>query len=148
MARAFHTASACTISNNTIVANGNWGVLVGGSNGSVADHFVVTNNIVYANHGAGIAEAGLIGTHNRYVANFVEANRVAYDLYPTSAPEREVAGDPRFVRWASDGTGNYQLAPGSPCIDAGVRLGAPNADFAGRLRPQGRGVDLGAWERE
>lgn len=144
---AFHGAHDCTIANNTIVANGNWGVLVGGARGEVADHFVVTNNIVYANRGAGIAEAGATGARNRYVANLVEGNRVAYDLHTPSKPERAITGDPRFVRWAADGTGDYRLAPDSPCVDAGATLGAPDVDFDGMRRPQGRGVDVGAWER-
>lgn len=52
--------------------------------------------------------------------------------------------DPLFV---NPQAGDYHLQPGSPAIDAGYNLGdlVPN-DFAGILRPQGKGYDLGAFE--
>ena len=43
--------------------------------------------------------------------------------------------------------GNYHLQAGSPAIDAGYNLGklVPN-DYAGTLRPKGKGYDIGAYE--
>lgn len=38
------------------------------------------------------------------------------------------------------------LLPGSPAIDAGSAIGAPATDQRGILRPQGPGVDIGAYE--
>lgn len=40
----------------------------------------------------------------------------------------------------------WHLAPGSPCIDAGVPTEAPPEDFEGDPRPQGAEVDVGADE--
>jgi len=54
--------------------------------------------------------------------------------------------DPLFVRYRRDGSGDYHLARGSPCIDAGTALGAPATDFDGRRRPKGGGYDIGAFE--
>jgi hypothetical protein len=42
--------------------------------------------------------------------------------------------------------GNYRLAAGSPAIDAGALLAAVPADRAGVARPQGGGMDVGAYE--
>ena len=41
---------------------------------------------------------------------------------------------------------DLRLRPGSPAIDAGVLDLAPKTDLAGTSRPQGRGIDLGAYE--
>ena len=40
-----------------------------------------------------------------------------------------------------------RLQPGSPCIDAGTTVGAPSTDIMGISRPQGNGVDMGAYEQ-
>jgi hypothetical protein len=51
--------------------------------------------------------------------------------------------DPFFV----DGYGgDLHLLISSPAIDAGTLAGAPLADFDGITRPQGLGVDMGAYE--
>jgi predicted outer membrane repeat protein len=42
--------------------------------------------------------------------------------------------------------GGLFLTSDSPCIDAGLVLGAPAVDFAGTPRPQGAGVDIGCEE--
>jgi hypothetical protein len=54
-----------------------------------------------------------------------------------------VIGDPKFVN--PDGA-DFQLQSGSPAIDAGSSLNAPNSDFAGNARPRGAGYDIGAYE--
>ena len=141
----YHSAEAATISNNTVFANANWGILVGGANGSVADSFLVTNNIVFDNGGNGIVENGATGTHNRFLNNLVYGNRDAYELQRGGPPQRGLAADPLFVRYRRDGSGDYHLAPGSPCIGAGTPLGAPATDFDGRSRRKGRPFDVGAF---
>jgi predicted outer membrane repeat protein len=56
---------------------------------------------------------------------------------------RNLTGTPDFINpWAGD----YRLRSGSPGIDAGTKAGAPKTDALGRTRPQGRGVDMGAYE--
>ncbi len=54
-----------------------------------------------------------------------------------------VIGDPKFRNAAA---GDFYLLSGSPAIDAGSPSGAPGTDFDGRTRPQGAGVDIGAYE--
>ena len=41
---------------------------------------------------------------------------------------------------------NLEPRPGSPAIDAGTAAGAPASDLAGRARPFGAGIDMGAYE--
>jgi hypothetical protein len=41
---------------------------------------------------------------------------------------------------------DFRMLPGSPCVDAGTLVGAPYVDFRGIVRPQGNGVDIGAYE--
>jgi hypothetical protein len=41
---------------------------------------------------------------------------------------------------------DYRLRSFSPCVDSGTADGAPSRDLAGVSRPQGGGVDMGAYE--
>jgi len=51
--------------------------------------------------------------------------------------------DPLFVNPA---TGDFRLQPVSPCIDTATSDGAPETDIMLIPRPQGAGVDMGAYE--
>jgi predicted outer membrane repeat protein len=60
------------------------------------------------------------------------------------AGTENIGDNPLFVNAAG---GNLQLqACVSPCIDAGTDAGAPAADILGKMRPQGAGADMGAYE--
>jgi hypothetical protein len=56
--------------------------------------------------------------------------------------------DPELGPLTNNGgpTMTMALLPGSPAIDAGTSAGAPATDQRGVPRPQGRGVDIGAFE--
>jgi hypothetical protein len=54
-----------------------------------------------------------------------------------------LSADPRF---RAPESGDYSLAPDSPCIDRGTGNGAPDVDIEGTARPQGARVDMGAFE--
>jgi parallel beta-helix repeat protein len=45
-----------------------------------------------------------------------------------------------------EGSSDYHLSAGSPCIDTGTSSGAPNTDIDGSSRPKGHGYDMGAYE--
>ncbi len=53
-------------------------------------------------------------------------------------------GDPMFV---NPSRADFHLQEGSPAIDNGSSVDAPNDDFDGNPRPQGDGYDIGAYER-
>ncbi len=57
--------------------------------------------------------------------------------------EGNIDTDPLFVDVAR---GDLRLRPDSPCIDAGRLAGAPDIDILGVPRPQGDGIDMGAFE--
>ena len=59
------------------------------------------------------------------------------------AGEGNITGDPLFVDAPA---GDFRLQPGSPCLNAGRADGAPSTDILGVARPQGAGVDMGAYE--
>lgn len=52
--------------------------------------------------------------------------------------------DPQYVDAPA---GNLELSSTSLCLDAGTSSGAPATDYRGVVRPQGAGVDMGAYER-
>lgn len=58
-----------------------------------------------------------------------------------------IYGDPMFVNPSFGGDGDYHLRTGSPAIDAGTSSGAPSIDLDGVSRPQGNGIDIGAYEK-
>ena len=58
--------------------------------------------------------------------------------------EGNLSIDPLFVDLAN---GNIRLSYGSPGIDVGSSVGAPETDILGTPRPQGTAVDMGAFER-
>ncbi len=56
--------------------------------------------------------------------------------------EGNISEDPRLAGPPD----NLRLLPGSPCLDTGTADGAPADDIVGTARPQGAGVDMGAYE--
>lgn len=85
--------------------------------------------------------------------------------YNTDPVFTNVLGSNTLVRWSNIGGGDsgpnnialepmftdrpnndYSLLPQSPNIDAGTKNGAPKTDINGIPRPQGPGIDLGAYE--
>jgi hypothetical protein len=71
--------------------------------------------------------------------------------WPTSGPDQ-----PRFLTveglidrdpdFSDAENGDFRLRSFSPCIDTGTAEGAPDEDINGVSRPQGEGVDMGAYE--
>jgi len=57
--------------------------------------------------------------------------------------EENTNADPLFHAPTSH---DYRLQAGSPCIDTGTPIGAPDQDVRGLQRPRGRGYDRGAHE--
>jgi parallel beta-helix repeat protein len=58
------------------------------------------------------------------------------------AGDGNIVNNPLFVNASDD----LQLSATSPCIDAGTLDGAPDTDILGISRPQGKGIDMGAYE--
>ncbi len=130
------------IINNTFFDNG-WNEWGGGINieNSEAKQIVIRNNILSQNlsfqiaNEAHISEQELIIDHN------------LIDGYRNYAAE--ITGDqvilenPQFKNSAHH---NFMIMPDSPAIDKGNSVDSPPDDFTGIKRPQGKAIDIGAFE--
>lgn len=114
---------------------------------------MITNNIVRDNAMYGINVRGdANGPHNEYRNNlFFDNHKGRYGLddseeFTPPNSSGTLDADPRLVRYAADGTGDYHLTADSPCVDAGTTTGAPADDLDGGKRPAGKGIDIGPYE--
>lgn len=146
--------SNVTVTNNTVYNTTRSGIYVGsyGATGTARD-VVLRNNLVHT------SAQQLIWSRNTTNAVF-DFN--AY--YPDGASAFNLNGTLRnFASWraatgqdASSITANplpvnlaardFHLQSGSPCIDRGTLTGAPASDLDNVNRPQGAGIDIGAYE--
>lgn len=142
----WHEATDVTISNNTVFNAASGGIVVGaGESSVVASNCKVHNNIV-RDTPYGIYEYGQNAASNVYSNNLVFNTPTGIKLQGKSATGT-LTGDPHMVDYRADGTGDYHLRSTSIAIDAGVSNSAvPTVDFEGVARPQGKAVDLGAFE--
>jgi uncharacterized protein DUF1565 len=151
---SWHAASQLTIVNNTVADCPAAGITIGSGDTGAApkgnhDSFVA-NNLVLRNR-QGIVETTdgrhPVGRGNHYVDNLIFASGPLDAFRPGNSLSREasVSGtlgtDPRLL--SGD---HYRLTAASPAIDAGTKVRAPSSDFDDVARPQGRGVDIGAYE--
>ncbi len=151
----WHAANAVTVANNLVFGNRAGGIILGAGDapgGVIIDNSVVSNNIAYNNAHYGIAEyqypgQKTIGVNNRFLNNLVYGNPTSFLLLNGNTHSGDVTSNPQFVNYQPDGNGDYHLKPTSPAIDTGTSRGAPNTDFAGNPRPQGKGFDIGPYER-
>lgn len=96
------------------------------------------NNIGYARTGE-----NNINTINNY-GNVTFDYNIAYGgVNSTFTGSNNLYSDPAFVDLAAK---NFKLLPGSPAIDSGTTTQAPANDFNTTARPQGSGIDRGAYE--
>src|SRR6266567_4476169 len=142
--QSWHAAASVTIANNLVFHCGQGGILIA-ANQTLADNFLVVNNIVVHNLHLGIYEYGQTGLHNRFLNNLVYANPINLLLQHGNKGQGTIVADPRFVNFQLDGSGDYHLAAGSPAIGAGTSTGEPTADVDGFSRTIVTAVDLGPY---
>lgn len=120
----WHDANHINVKNNTVFNNG-YGVIVGGGDfvhtTGPADYINVTNNIAYDNIGIGFSEEGQCGSHNTFTTNLAFQNGTNWQLN-TSPHTGDLATDPLFVNYQTDGSGDYHLRASSPAIGLGALL--------------------------
>ena len=152
---SWHAARRLTIANNTVLDCPGAGIKVssGGSGATSRGNFdsLVTNNLVYGN-GQGIVETSdgehPVGPGNRYIDNLVYGSRAGNGLEPGDSLARRaivfgtIIAKPKLMGLRA----HYRLTAASPAIDAGTTTAAPQTDFNGVHRPQGKHVDIGAFE--
>ncbi|KLU38229.1 hypothetical protein AB595_02985 [Massilia sp. WF1] len=143
----WHGATASTIVNNTVFHNkegiligqGDAGALPGGSANNL-----VANNIVHDNTTYGIIEAGKVGSNNRYINNLVYSSGTNVKMMK-GAVSGTITADPKFVKYAANGSGDYHLQSTSPAIGKGTTSYTLASDIDGASRLGGK-VDLGAYQ--
>jgi len=78
--------------------------------------------------------------------NLNSATTIRYSNVGGGDPgDGNTAVEPQFTDAAND---DFSIKPTSPCINAGTPNGAPAVDIRGIARPQGDGVDQGAYESD
>jgi hypothetical protein len=102
-------------------------------------------NEIYHNTFVGCPRAIYLhqGKRGNRVQNNVLVEGKIEDQGVVSVISNNLKADPKFRNAAA---GDFRLRPGSPAIDAGIRIPVVRADFAGTPRPQGNAPDLGAFE--
>ena len=142
---ATHPMNDLQIVNNTFAGNGTggWGGGIAVDSREARD-VVVRNNVVSGHPSFGI----LVSTGLPTGTVAVDHNLI--DAFVGTVEDGETRGTdaveapPGFVDSAAR---DYRLAADSPALDRGNPVLAPGHDLAGVGRPQGPGVDLGAFER-
>ncbi len=145
---------------NCIIKNAKWVVDLNAYeyNSAPADNNILINcDIINAdylfnadrpNHGNSFVNCIITGVNNFLQGDYTPGFTYSYcDFYnngfATPAGTGNITANPLFV---NAGAGDFHLTSTSPCIDAGAEDGAPDVDFDGTPRPQGAGVDIGAYE--
>jgi len=107
----------------------------------------VINNILASNGECGLGAYAGGGTGLNLTIDFNDVwgnNKGAFcSLANPPSGSHNINADPQFVNPTQ---GDYHIHLGSPAMDAGTNAGAPTYDKDGVARPQGRGVDMGAYE--
>jgi hypothetical protein len=130
-----HLKTNCMYINNVVGEDANVCFRVTDKNTSFKN-LTIRNNIFAGNTGFNLPGGLKLQYHN-----------VDHNLYNVSGSayygSNSINGSPHFV---DPDSGNLRLLSNSPAIDNGSSIDAPALDFDGMSRPQGLGVDIGAFE--
>lgn len=150
------SAGSGIIWNNTFVHNGDEGVwggaiyLPGFAKVSICNNIIAYNSVgISAGSSAGvfIAFNDVWGnTVGNYITLVGELGFISFVPLPGTG---ELSVNPEFVDFDSDYDGidfDLRIQEGSYCVDRGTGQDAPFDDFENSPRPQGTGIDMGAFE--
>lgn len=114
----------------------------------------VYNNIVYGKGGTcnvGRSQAYIfqVFCNSTYCPQYVSGYNLWYNGAVKQLGSNDMIANPLFYNPSLDPvTANFNLSPTSPAIDNGTDLfeAIINRDYLGNIRPQGEGIDRGAYE--
>lgn len=125
------TLMNCTFTDNTATRGG---AIRAVQEGPSADAMVITNSILWGNNSD--TEIYLSSSTDPVITySCIEGG---WDGNTGGITTDPVFDDEASFEWMLDST--------SPCIDTGTATGAPAVDILGTARPQGAGMDIGAYE--
>jgi predicted outer membrane repeat protein len=125
----------CTFYGNTNTSSsGGAAIRVYGGN-------LAAKNCIFSNN----TENGASEDYNqlRHTAGSLNLQNCLFDTLNSYGYNNNIAGDPLFTDAAGS---DFSLLEASPAIDAGLSEDAPAIDILGVARPQGAGIDIGAYE--
>ncbi len=143
------------ISNNVVVADASHGITLTGAR----DCVVVNNTILSTDVGA--TELPRNGVPSIQIRNHKDGtastgntvqNNIAhgYRVVPNSTEDHNLVvafrSSEHLALFVDASAHSLQLRPGTRAVDTASAMGAPAGDILGRPRPQGPGVDHGAYE--
>lgn len=129
------------LANCTFYGNTNTSTTDGGGAIQVYGGNLTAKNCIFSKN----TEDGASEDYNQVRNNWGSSTilNCLFDTLDNFAYNNNVAGDPLF----KDAEGSdFSLQASSPAIDAGASEGAPDIDILGVTRPQGTGIDIGAYE--
>jgi hypothetical protein len=126
--------------NNTLYNNSADGADIAIYNSAAKTKGNIFNNIISAANGESLiyfseSQPNVTVDHNLFYST---GSYTASTLGTNS-----IKANPLFV---SPSSGDFHLQSTSPAINVGATAGAPSIDFASAARPQGSGIDVGAYE--
>ena len=138
----------CVFFGNTTTGDGNTAIHNAGSSPALLNCTVVSKGgpAIFNNGSSPVITNCIVWTDAPHGVSSSEDSTpaIGYSLVKGDYPGLEnITGNPRFMDALA---GDLRLRAGSPCIDTGRPDGAPDTDVAGTRRPQGKGVDIGAYE--
>ena len=137
----YSLSSSCWITNCTFAGNSETSGT--GGYGGAAGH----TDYPYGNYGGSPGAPGSAGSGMGGIST--SGGAFLNNLFASNIPAgNDTFPDPKLGPLADNGgpTLTMALLPGSPAIDDGTALGAATTDQRGVSRPQGPGVDMGAFE--
>lgn len=136
------------IENNVVVVDHYHGITLAGARGCK----IVNNTVIDPNDQRPGPSAIRIGPHKKKMPSrdCTVRNNLASGLSVVGeamTSDHNVIVTDREAFFENAAAYDFRLKKGSPAIDAGSSDGVPSEDRAGVKRPQGKAVDLGAYER-